>query len=89
MTWSDAARAAALEVRRMHARQVVKLDAQWQAGGGYKHVIYKLAAQKTTYQHASGLRRARAGSYPKSVVANIVKHAAAAHVLRKYTGKGA
>ena len=87
MAWSDAARAAALEVRRMHSRAVTKFDAQWKAGGNFKHSIYKLASRKTTYQHASSLRYARGGTYPKPVMARIVQSAAAAHVLRKYTGK--
>ena len=89
MAWSDAARAAALAVRRAHARAVIKFDAQWKTGGDARHAIYKMATRSTDYQHSSALRHARAGQYPKPVALRLAKEAAAAHVLRKHTGKRA
>ena len=81
MAWSDAARAAALEARRMHSRA--------------KSSYYKGALLSWPGEHrrsardriAKDLRLVRGGQFSASFASRIIKHAVASTAVRNYIRK--
>lgn len=87
MAWSDAARAAALEVRRSHARAIGRARKIAATPGGLTKLRHETQGL-TRHQLASALRSARSGEHWSSpkLRSLAVKRAAAASVYKKLMG---